>query len=361
MARNAPTIRSISALPAWICWIACTSVTALTASGCAAPAHDETGNSAEDAIFGGIRDDDGRGGSNVVALRVGTGGTFDLCSGAVIAPNVVLTARHCVARTISETISCDENGRSTSGPHIAAAEDPKDIAVFVGATPSFSRAPNALAKTIIAPDGDTLCDSDIALVVLDTNLEGAPPFAVRFAAQARLGEEIRAVGYGRNDAKTPMGTRFRRENVPVLAVGKGISPSKTRLGPHEFEVGKSICEGDSGGPAISELTGAVIGVVSRGGPCGDDFGHVYTSTAGFEALFDRAFAAAGGRPLVEANTPPADIVATPKASSDPPPPDAAPSPQSGGCTTSRAPFTSAPTAILAAIVATVFVRRRRKR
>lgn len=357
MVRTTPRNSRPSTLAAWIVWIAGTTVTVATA-GCAQPADDGAGEASEDAIFGGVRDDDGRGGSNVVALRVGNGGTFDLCSGAVIAPNVVLTARHCVARTVSDAISCDENGRSASGPQLAGDQAPEDVAVFVGATPSFSRTPSALVKTIIAPEGDALCDSDIALLVLDRNLEGVTPFAVRFAAQARLGEEIRAVGYGKNDAKTPMGTRFRRENVPVLAIGKGISPSKTRLGPHEFEVGKSICEGDSGGPAISELTGAVIGVVSRGGPCGDDFGHVYTSTAGFEDLFARAFTAAGDRPIVEANTPPEDVAAVPKASADPAPPEPAPAPKAGGCAMSSSSRT-APGAGLFALIGLALLGRRR--
>ncbi len=360
MAPTTPRNPRNSSLAAWILWIAGTTVTAVTA-GCAEGPGDDAGVSGEDAIFGGIRDDDGRGGSNVVALRVGSGGTFDLCSGAVIAPNIVLTARHCVARTVSDAISCDEEGRSASGPQVDGNFEPKDIAVFVGATPSFSKTPSALVKTIVAPEGDALCDSDIALVVLDRDLEGVTPFAVRFSAQARLGEEIRAVGYGKNDAKTPMGTRFRRENVPVLAIGKGISPSKTRLGPREFEVGKSICEGDSGGPAISELTGAIIGVVSRGGPCGDDFGHVYTSTSGFEDLFDRAFTAAGGRPIIEANTPPADIVAAPKASaSSEQAPSEPAAPKAGGCAMSSSSSTAPGAGLVALLGLAVLGCRRSK-
>ena len=78
-----------------------------------------------------------------------------------------------------------------------------------------------------------------------------------------------------------------------------VSPSKTPLGAHEFEVGKSICQGDSGGPAISEETGAVIGVVSRGGNCGEDFGHIYTTTSGFNDLFAQAFTLANASPVLE--------------------------------------------------------------
>jgi secreted trypsin-like serine protease len=78
-----------------------------------------------------------------------------------------------------------------------------------------------------------------------------------------------------------------------------VSASNTPLGAHEFEVGKSICRGDSGGPAISEETGAVIGVVSRGGSCDEDFGHIYTTTAGFPDLFGDAFKLADAEPTLE--------------------------------------------------------------
>jgi hypothetical protein len=310
-------MRKIAGIP----WIARASGWALAAlvagcaTGCTADGSDEPDSETNEGnIFGGMLDDDGAAKAGVVALRVGNGPTFELCSGALIAPNVVLTARHCVSKNVTDAISCDENGLSmSSAVHVAGNEDPASIAIYLGASPSFSKTPVAVVQAVIAPEGDILCDSDIALVVLDRRLQNIEPFAVRFGAPARVGETIRAVGYGKNDASTPMGTRFRKENVPVLAVGSGITPSKTRLGPREFEVGRSICEGDSGGPAISELTGAVIGVVSRGGPCGDNFGHVYTTTAGFDSLFDRAFAAAGGAPLIEANTPPANMEAEPRA------------------------------------------------
>jgi hypothetical protein len=73
------------------------------------------------------------------------------------------------------------------------------------------------------------------------------------------------VGYGQNDQGSPTGTRFRRDDVPVLALRAGVSASGTALGASEIELGESTCEGDSGGPAISETTGAIVGVASRSG------------------------------------------------------------------------------------------------
>jgi MYXO-CTERM domain-containing protein len=165
--------------------------------------------------------------------------------------------------------------------------------------PAYGGPPAAGVKVIVHPDGGILCNSDVALLVLDTPITTVAPMRVRLASTPHPGETVRAVGYGQNDDGMPVGTRFRRDAVQVLAIGQRVSDSHTPLGSHEFEVSQSICQGDSGGPAISEQTGAVIGVVSRGGECTDDFGHIFTATAGFPDLISQAFSIAGGAPLDE--------------------------------------------------------------
>jgi hypothetical protein len=346
-----------------LAWIVRASALAYGLTGimaCDAPPPAQNAEVADQGIFGGVRDDDATAKSAVVALRIKRANNYELCSGALIAPNVVLTARHCVARIVSESVSCTEDGTSSKGvEHFTDDELPADIGIFLGAAPSFSKPPVALGRSIIASDTKVLCNADIAILVLDRKIENVEPLALRMTANARVGESIRAVGYGANDAKTPMGTRFRREQVPVLAVGKGISESSTRLGEHEFEVGKSICEGDSGGPAISELTGAVIGIVSRGGECSDDFGHVYTSPAGFKALFDRAFADVGGAPLLEQNTPPENVAWDPTEAPEaktPPPNDQAP-PQEGCSTAPHGSAGGGGILLALALVAVTITRR----
>lgn len=276
--------------------------TTVFASGCAAedPNADvdvDVALASEARIFGGSRDDGES--SAAVAIRVGQTDPFELCSGALIAPNVVLTARHCVATEIADKVTCSSTGRSTTGPQLSGNALPREVSVYLGASPRFTGAPQGVAKAIITPSGDELCDSDIALLVLDRRVEGASFAPVRLQGGVSPGEKVRSVGYGQNDKSLPIGTRLLKANVPVLAAGRGVSASQTALGAHEFEVGTSICEGDSGGPAISEQTGAIIGVVSRGGGCGDDFGHIYTSTSGWSELFAKAFEIAGGEPALE--------------------------------------------------------------
>ncbi|MBX3187919.1 MAG: S1 family peptidase [Labilithrix sp.] len=335
-------------------------------AGCAAEAAEPVEanvvvGTSEPTIFGGSKDDDQESLPGVVALRVGTGGTFELCSGALVAPNVVLTARHCVTQNLTTSISCDENGQSANGEHVKATQDPAAVGVYLGATPSFAKAPISKARAIVAPSGKYLCDSDIALVVLDRNLDDVPTLPLRIHSPARAGEKIRSVGYGQNDKSVPIGTRFRKDGVPVLAQGKAVSASKTPLGPHEFEVGKSICQGDSGGPAISEATGAVIGVVSRGGKCDEDFGHIYTTTAGFEDLFEQAFELAKSEPTLEPGDAEAGQArARSKAAS--PMPSEESTASAGGCAISGATHTNgrSASALVGLAVAIAAVRARRR-
>ena len=363
---SAHTVR----LPGTSVWIALVSVIlSAVLGGCAVEAETPVENQvvlgAKTKIFGGTQDTDTKGQAGVVALKIGTDGDYELCSGSLIAPNVVLTARHCVAKTLTSSVSCDENGESTNGKHVSGNHEPSEITVYTGASPRFSEKGQAVGATIISRDSDTLCDEDIALVVLDKAIEDVEPLAVRLGARAAVinGETVKSVGYGQNDKKMPLGTRLRKDNVAVLAMGQGVSESKTALGRHEFEVGMSICEGDSGGPALSEETGAIIGVVSRGGNCDDDFGHIYTATSYFSDLFDKAFKVAGGAPIVEEGQPEGtQTAAHPVTVREPSPAsvDPQPKPAAGGCS-SNGRTTNGSTGAAALIFGVALVLRRRQR
>ena len=262
-------------------------------------------------------------------------------------------------------MSCDENGNSTNGKHVDGNQAPANIAIYTGESPTFSDKPDAMAQQVISSDSDTLCDSDIALVVLDTSFTAVQPLAVRLDAATAVvnGEAIRSVGYGQNNDALPLGTRMRKDGVSILAMGRGVSDSNTALGANEFEVGESICEGDSGGPAISETTGAVIGVVSRGGGCNDNFGHIYTATTAFKGLVDQAFAVAGGAPILETQATDTESTTTEILSTDPSSaaPDA-PAKASAGCSASGMPATTSSTgAALGLCLAAALVIRRRRR
>lgn len=227
---------------------------------------DDDGESS-DAIVGGRASAE----RAVVALDLGGEG---YCSGALVAPNVVLTARHCVSRT-TEEVSCPARGRQILGDR-----PPHSIVVLTGA--SLPGTPVARGASIVVPSGTALCEHDAAALILDRDVPGVTPLAVATSAPT-VGEKIRFVGYGRRGDQAGYGER-RARTVSIEAVSAS-----------ELLVGEATCNGDSGGPALSS-SHAIVGIVSRGGPSceGDDVTNVATRADAFNNLVTRAVALANG-------------------------------------------------------------------
>ena len=246
-------------------------------------------------IYGGAVDDGGN--DAVVALRVGLGSPFTLCSGALVAPDLVLTAWHCVAESVASTISCDASGASATGDQLGADVAPSDVGVYLGARPNVYGTADAHGARIFHAPGAVMCNDDVAFVALDHALAPAP-LALRLSPGARAGEALTVVGYGQNDGNFGTAVRVKKSGLDVLGVGAGVSASKTALGSSEFELGESTCQGDSGGPAL-DASGAIVGVVTRGGACTDAFGHVFDEPSGVPDVMNAAFAAVSATPLEE--------------------------------------------------------------
>ena len=306
-----PGARRSGSLPPWIAfpWVAVAPL--LVACGGVGPGADgEPTGTQSSAIYGGVLDNDASQNASVVAIEVGAQGdeSFYLCSGTLIAPNVVLTARHCISTQLTTSPICDQNGNTTNGPTFGGDIPIDQINVF--ATPAIyqGETPSAVAKQVFHPSGLIECNADVALIVLATNITTAAPSRVRITSPVSVGESTRAVGFGANNESTTLyGTRYRKDDLPVLAVGSIISASQTPLGNNEFELGgESTCSGDSGGPALDETTNAVVGVLSRGpADCTVTDGHIYSSLEGFAPLFQQAFAVAGGS-WIDENAPAPD-------------------------------------------------------
>lgn len=268
----------------------------------------ETTSQVAEPIIGGVDSTTAEDAVVEIAMRPG-GSLVGLCSGTAIAPNLVLTARHCVADT-DHYATCSAAGEPLVGAVVYDDLAATDLYVYrgVNATQKLvtdsSGAPHAAGrgKQLLAR-GSTLCNSDVAFLVLDRDL--APPYAPIRLTRTTVGEALTAVGYGLTSAGSLPYTRQRRADVEVLAVGPLQWSSGAGLGDAELFVGESTCSGDSGGPLLSPRTGAVVGVVSRGGGGDGPSGNAaagcmgtnarafYTHLVPHQALVASAFAAAG--------------------------------------------------------------------
>jgi hypothetical protein len=242
---------------------------------------------------------------------VGVLGGGSGCTGALIAPTVVLTALHCVAGFDSRfTFSCRSDGTlapgSTTG-QLGATVDPKNVTVSFGVELGAER---VHAKAIYSTGSTDVCHDDLAVIVLESapNVGDVPLVSLRFARPTRRGEIARAVGYG--DVEKTQTELGRQERTSIVLRGVGgpdvSNPGDPGIAPRTLQVGEGPCHGDSGGPLFSEETGAEIGVYSilHTSTCtGLAVRNTYTLVAPFESLIREALESEGAEPLVEPDEP----------------------------------------------------------
>jgi len=217
------------------------------------------------AIAGGYEDSTDR--AVVGLVSFGNAGGYGICSGSLIAPNVVLTAQHCVATLTNSwggTVDCSVTGFGNTYA-------PQNVLVTTSNVINQQQNYYEVAQ-IRVPPGNGVCGRDIALLVLAQAVptSDTEPLVARVdlpvGANTRNGggEVYSAIGFGNTSgAGGGSGVRRRRDGLVSSCLGPfcgwQVSASDT-----EWLGETGICQGDSGGPAVDEF-GRVIGVVSRGG------------------------------------------------------------------------------------------------
>ena len=233
----------------------CASLIACTSSEPDAPVQEKSRSS---ALNGGAPSLDDPAVVGILGFESST--SANSCTGTLISPRVVLTARHCIADS-PKAVACTEEENPPFGP----AKSPSFYQVTT--RPDYTADLDAfklsgtwykVAEIRAIEEGSDLCGYDLALLVLEQDIpEGeAKPLGVALKERVQIGQKYSAVGFGLPD----VGRRMRRDDLQVQCIDECVPG---QIDPErEWGGGEGLLSGDSGGPAL-DLDGRVIGVVSR--------------------------------------------------------------------------------------------------
>lgn len=263
-------------------------------AGCTAlpsASKEEVGTASSPIINGRPSGDD----ENAAVFIVTEGEVSPLhCSGRLIAPGLVLTARHCLIKRKVAGLRCNADG---SPIDIVDAVDTRlepveQMKVYIGSNKNAMRV--VAVKQALATLDVTICRSDLAYLVLEEpGLDARTPIR---RALPQVGESISVSGWGYVDdtQRTKLPDTRATVETKIMAIGPNSIPSGT------FAVqGGTLCLGDSGANALTD--GAVVGVYTRidgdSNACVTELArNILASVMSDTALLTKAFSAIGEEP-----------------------------------------------------------------
>lgn len=193
------------------------------------------------------------------------------CGGTLVAPNLVVTSRHCADTTTSDSLDCKTYRFE------GKLKDPRTIWVSAASVVTNDARFRRGMKWDVAQARS--CGHDLALLTLEEPFlapEATPtrPTVAHDPLRELASTALTLYGYGetaagRNDA----GTRKSRQ-AEVLCVGGRDSCDLLRGGADllasEFAMNATVCPGDSGA-GVHDAAGSLLGVLARSigqtGPC----------------------------------------------------------------------------------------------
>jgi V8-like Glu-specific endopeptidase len=221
----------------------------------------------------------------VAVVAQGSAHGFAECSGSLIAPNLVATARHCVASVTSRAVDCS----ITAFGSVAAVNT-----IAVTTDPDLSTATQFYGVAqVIVPSGageTSFCGNDLALLLLNQSIVlpkyVTPIIDPPMTDHSAYSTTITAIGYGitspTDTTGQSAGIRRIRENIDLACIPNDKTifncledPSQAEfLSAKEFEASGGTCEGDSGSGAFEQRSFDAgnwmsFGVLSRGGTDAD--------------------------------------------------------------------------------------------
>ncbi len=188
------------------------------------------------------------------------------CTGTVVSPTLVMTARHCVYSNTDKGPLNLKCAATTGGAPIEAAADPAEYKILVGN--KHALAIGAQGKRLFGGGELDFCRNDIALLELDEPLEIAP-LPLRLDAPAVEDERGIVVGWGRTEREIDGPTQLTDQRWQLALQIRAVGPSDISLEnggllsvpASTFVTDQGGCMGDDGAPFIALETGAVVGVL----------------------------------------------------------------------------------------------------